>query len=747
MKNQEIGIFGIRHHGAGSARRLIQALEEYKPDAICIELPAESEALFGLLGDADLVSPVAFLCYQVTNANRFFYLPMAEFSPEFQAIQYGLKNKIVLKAMDLPAAQALIPENFKLKTEASLNLHELNITRDPLGYLARRQGYKDTERWWNSYFEHWTDHRQLFGVIQDLMVELRKMSKGLDDEETLIREQHMRTVIRDTLRLDVTKVAVVCGAWHGPVLTLDMVQKKQTEKIKKLKSVNTKCTLIPWSYERLILNRAYTAGIESPVWSEALFKNPDTAIAYWMSKAAQLLRHYEFNVSTAEVIDAQRLADQLAGMRDLPLPGIEELMDAATTVFGQGRSNKLEIISQKLIVGHKTGSVPLTQEALPLVLEFKEKLQKLKLISYWVANPKEHLDLDLRKERHLEISRFLYQSKLLGVHWAYERLVESKSFGNFHEYWTFQWSPESEMELIRSALFGNSIEDCITKLLTEHLEKESDLGILANFLEYSLKSGLHSFWPTLSNRLLALSIDQQDVEILAKLVKPLIGSLSYGSIYQIKLDILQELLSTLITKIILHFGEQSQQINDEKAQRMLNVFILLHSYFYHDSIKDNLQLWKDELHKISGDELLHPLINGKSWFTLIDEKWVEESAYLLQLEYQCNHVVDPQHTAKWIEGFLHSANGFYFLKDEVLRILDQWLGQLPEEEFKTVLPLLRRSFSKLTDSEIIRIRSRILNPHTGPKDRLLVMLFDGERRKKVDHFYSLISDTSSASES
>lgn len=50
MKNQEIGIFGIRHHGAGSARRLIQALEEYKPDAICIELPAESEPLFGLLG-------------------------------------------------------------------------------------------------------------------------------------------------------------------------------------------------------------------------------------------------------------------------------------------------------------------------------------------------------------------------------------------------------------------------------------------------------------------------------------------------------------------------------------------------------------------------------------------------------------------------------------------------------------------------------------------------------------------------
>ena len=136
----------------------------------------------------------------------------------------------------------------------------------------------------------------------------------------------MRKVIGETLNLGVKRIAIVCGAWHGPVLTMDAVKSKKAEKIKKLKAVPIKCALIPWSYERLILNRSYSAGIESPVWSEALFKNPDTAIAYWMSKAAELLRQYEFNVSTAEVIDAQRLADQLAGLRDLPLPGIDELI-------------------------------------------------------------------------------------------------------------------------------------------------------------------------------------------------------------------------------------------------------------------------------------------------------------------------------------------------------------------------------------------------------------------------------------
>ena len=115
MQEQDIRVFGIRHHGAGSARRLIKALEDYGPDAICIELPAESEHLFSALADADLESPIAFLCYQVNNANRFFYLPMAEFSPEFQAIQYGLRKDIIMRAMDLPAAHALISENFKFK--------------------------------------------------------------------------------------------------------------------------------------------------------------------------------------------------------------------------------------------------------------------------------------------------------------------------------------------------------------------------------------------------------------------------------------------------------------------------------------------------------------------------------------------------------------------------------------------------------------------------------------------------------
>ena len=37
--------FGIRHHGAGSARHLLHALNQFQPDRIFIEGPPEANTL------------------------------------------------------------------------------------------------------------------------------------------------------------------------------------------------------------------------------------------------------------------------------------------------------------------------------------------------------------------------------------------------------------------------------------------------------------------------------------------------------------------------------------------------------------------------------------------------------------------------------------------------------------------------------------------------------------------------------
>ena len=63
-----VEVYGIRHHGPGSARALRGALEEYKPDAVLIEGPPEADPLVDLAGDAGMVPPVALLAYSPAPA-------------------------------------------------------------------------------------------------------------------------------------------------------------------------------------------------------------------------------------------------------------------------------------------------------------------------------------------------------------------------------------------------------------------------------------------------------------------------------------------------------------------------------------------------------------------------------------------------------------------------------------------------------------------------------------------------------
>ena len=95
-------VFGIRHHGPGSSRSLEQALEQFQPDIILIESPADAESVLKYAADPEIKLPVAILVYNPNDLNQASYLPYAAFSPEWVTMQYGFKNDIPMKFMDLP---------------------------------------------------------------------------------------------------------------------------------------------------------------------------------------------------------------------------------------------------------------------------------------------------------------------------------------------------------------------------------------------------------------------------------------------------------------------------------------------------------------------------------------------------------------------------------------------------------------------------------------------------------------------
>jgi Family of unknown function (DUF5682) len=177
-------LFGIRHHGPGSARSLLQSLQTLQPDVILIEGPSEAEAILPLLTYPQMQPPVAMLLYVPDTPHLATYYPLAKFSPEWQALQFGLQQQIPIRFMDLPQSHQLIPiaeppaetdlEPEPTETDQPIppdltQTLEREIRRDPLLWLAQAAGYSDGERWWEQFVEQRKNSTDVFaGILEDM---------------------------------------------------------------------------------------------------------------------------------------------------------------------------------------------------------------------------------------------------------------------------------------------------------------------------------------------------------------------------------------------------------------------------------------------------------------------------------------------------------------------------------------------------------------------------------------------------
>ena len=370
-----VSVFGIRHHGPGSASSLRNALEELAPDCILIEGPPDADALIDYVANENLVPPIALLVYNSNNLKQGAYYPFAHFSPEWQAMKYGVDNEIPTTFMDLPRTiafsldqkgQQKIIDFERLSTQAT-TIEEKKIAKDPLGYMAKLAGYEDSERWWDMTFERASNPTEIFDAILSLMGELREAVKENPLRE-LQREAYMRLTIREAEKKGFENIAVVCGAWHAPVLAKYQTYKATSDKkfLKGIKKIKTKATWVPWTYKRISKQSGYGAGVISPAWYELLFDASSEISVKWLSKAAQLLREEDLAASSAHVIEAVRLADSLAALRNLSVPGIGELKEAAIAILCEGEHLPLQLIEAQLIIGDKMGEVPDEIPVIPL---------------------------------------------------------------------------------------------------------------------------------------------------------------------------------------------------------------------------------------------------------------------------------------------------------------------------------------------------------------------------------------------
>lgn len=675
-----IHVFGIRHHGPGSAKSLREALRHLEPDIVLLEGPPEGDSIVHLANHQDMHPPVAMLIYPTDGDQKLgAYYPFAVFSPEWAGIQHGMQNGLPVRFIDLPQTHQM-----------ALNLNRGKGV-DAFSELAHAAGYEDGERWWETLIEQRTT-QDIFDGILEAMAALREVAGPARDREAL-REAWMRKCIRAAVAEGHQKIAVICGAWHAPLL-IQSAWPKASEDDKLLKGLpkrKVEATWVPWTYDRLSFDSGYGAGVDSPEYYHLLWeKLPGEVAVHWMVSAAQLLRSHDLQASSASAVEAVRLAETLATLQRRPLPGLEELEEAARAVYAMGGEKPMQLIRKKLVMGERMGEVPEEAPQVPLARDLAALQKRLRLPPE--ASHKD-IDLDLRKPTDRERSLLLHRLNLLNIPWG--RLREARGTGTFRESWRLQWHPEFALEIVQAAPWGNTVVEACAGFVAAHCD-DFALVELTTLAEKVLLADLAEALERVLAQIQERAALSSDPGHLLETLPPFARILRYPDVRQTDATLVRQVVGGLLERIAIGLPLACSSLDDDAADEMFRKLGPAHAALMLLDQTEWLSVWRGALLKLADIENLHGLIRGRAVWILLDIGQFDPSEASRRLGLALSRAADGPAAAAFVEGFLRDNGELLVHARELFDVIDGWVNALEESRFVEVLPLLRRTFSSFS---------------------------------------------------
>ena len=697
-------LFGIRHHGAGSARHLMAALRDFQPDCILLEGPPEADALLALAADVAMRPPVALLAYRPDAPQQAVYYPFAAFSPEWQAIRYAAQAGIPLQFCDLPLAHSLYEEAASDDSDEDAaddegdsdaedeDAAELPRHGDPFDELAAIAGLPDGEAFWEALVEQRRDSTEIFAAVAEAVTALRE-ARGDTNPRDVLREAWMRKTLRQAEKT-YQRIAVVCGAWHVPALAAQVAAKDDNALLKGLAKVKVDCTWIPWTNSRLSFASGYGAGLAAPGWYAHLWAHPDDDGVRWIGRAAALLRDKGHDISAAHVIETVRLASASAALRGQSQPRLADHLEALTAIVGMGDDTVLRLIEREWLIGDAIGSVPAATPQLPLIADVQAQRKKLRLVE---SDEAKTLELDLRKPLDLQRSIHFHRMRLLGIDDA--EMLPARGKGTFKEAWSYRYQPESHITLTERAPYGNTLAAAADGYVSERLQQARSLAELTALLAQVLPADLPALVATLTRHIADLSATQDNLADSLAALPNLADTVRYGNVRELDPAPLLAVLDTLLARLAAGGVQGCLNIDYDSAQAL---FAPIRQADYQLGLLDNAALdayWRRFLESVLAADRAHPLLSGNAARLLFDKQHLDAGRCAELLAQNLSAAHPSEHAAYWLEGYLYQSGTVLLLHDPLWHILDDWLRALTPEHFTELLPLLRRTFGSFEPGE------------------------------------------------
>lgn len=735
MKETKPYIWGIRHLSPAGAYHLRNYLSEVRPRLVLVEGPSDFTELIPDLTGKKVKPPIAVMAYTNQTPILSILYPFAVYSPEYQALLWAKENECECRFIDLPSGVFLGLQDLReqrqqqrlmkreQEKEQEQELEEFVISEETVYTKLDEVSGEDSQE---TFWEHVLEQSENANAYQRGSNEFGKQIRAFSEKsrekkekisepeyyemaETILREAYMRRQISDAISAGfrAEEIVVVTGSYHVEGLLSDVPPMSDKE-MKKLPNLSSSHTLMPYSYYRLSEHSGYGAGNKAPAYYELLWEslqNPEYATYIYLSKLAAYQRRHGNPVSSAEVIEAVRLAGALSMLHGYHIPALRDLRDAAVTCMGHGNFSELALAIADTEIGTKIGSLPEGVSQTSIQADFNQKLDELKLSKYKSLTAQD-LQLDLREKLtvkskkaaflDLERSFFLHKLRVLGIAFAALQSTGQER-ATWAEKWVLRWTPEAEIQIVEAVLKGDTIEQAVSFVLKESMEQQQSIAAAAKAIEESFFCGMPNSVRYATRMLQEMAVDAVSVTELSKTAKSLSTAILYGDIRHLETAALLPILSQLFLRACLIFPDSC--ICDDAASKEIAVALedMNEVVLNHESLDETR--WIAVLLEISSRDDLNTKLSGFAAAILLERGQMDNEELGCEVERRLSKGIPASLGAGWFEGLAMKNHYALIARMSLWEKLSDYLDTLDEEEFKRALLFLRRAFADFSSAE------------------------------------------------
>lgn len=650
--------------------------------------------------------PIAVLAYTKEAPVRTILYPFAEYSPEYQAIQWCHNHHVTCRFIDLPSETFLaIPECGMQEAEGEecrMNVYE---------QLDQQSGEDGHDTFWERVMEQAGSMEAYHMGANSFGANIRNLTAGRENDwaETVLREAYMRQQIKKAVDsgIEPENIVVVTGSYHVEGLKS---WQEADEDLSKMPKVGANHTLMPYSYYRLSTRAGYGAGNKAPAYYALLWEGlkkgePMYAVYSYLIRLAKYQREKGNPISSASVIEAVRLAMSLASLRGGTIASLRDLRDAAQTCIGEGSVSNIILATADTEIGTTIGALPDGVSRTSIQEDFYRQLKDLKLEKYRELTAQD-LMLDLRENRRvsseksafidLHRSFFLHRLRVIQVSFAQQQAVNQDN-ATWSEHWVVRWSPEAEIELVESALKGDTIDGAASFAMKERVENAAKMGDIALVIEDACCCGMEKAVGYATAALQKMAVDAASVEDLAKTAQRLSVVIQYGNIRRIDAKPLEPILKQLFYRACLIL--ESACVCDDAASKavltaveQLNSVELAHDFLAHEE-------WIKVLNNISERDDLNTKLSGFAAAILLERGNMNTQQLRTEVSRRLSKGIPADLGAGWFEGLAMKNRYALIARLSLWESLNDYLVTLDDEEFKRALVFLRRAFADFSAVE------------------------------------------------